>query len=74
LLVAGGAHDAIDVVCRDLQQPGIFGDPRIAGGADQLRSALGAGQRLDERVLAPATAKDENPWGCGGAAQLRSRR
>ena len=52
--------DRVDVVGGDIEAAGVGGDPGVAGRAEQLRRVRRAGQRADDRVLAPAAADDED--------------
>jgi hypothetical protein len=66
-LGARGVDQALEVVDGDVQQPGVGGDPGVAGRAQQLRALRRAGQRAQDRVLAPARADDED-LGAGAVA------
>jgi hypothetical protein len=70
-LVEGRVHDPVEVVGGEVEQRRIFRYSGVPGGAEKLRSARGASQRLYERVLAPAAAQYEHTRPAGGA--LRSR-
>jgi hypothetical protein len=62
VLVRGEPEQAVDVVGGEVDQPRVGGDAGVAGGAEQSRVLWRAGERADQRVLAPARADDENLW------------
>ena len=54
------AHDALDILGRNVDAARVSGDARVAGRAQHLRSPRAAQQRADDRVLAPAAAGDQH--------------
>ena len=59
-LVRRRGNDPVDVLGPDVDNPSVAGNARVPGGAEHLGGPRRSQQRVDERVLAAATADDQD--------------